>query len=70
VPVKKLEWPKSLPDRIRAVRAELESLRQLTTADEMAARFSRAPKAAVAEILETLVAVGKARSTNEGRYAA
>ncbi len=70
LPAKKLDWPKSLPDRIRAVRTELESLRQPINSDEMASRFLRAPKIAVAEILETLVAVGKARSTDDGRYAA
>jgi len=69
-PAKKLEWPKSLPDRIRAVRSVLESIGSPITPDDMAKRFTRAPKTDVAEILETLVAVGKARVTKEGRYAA
>lgn len=64
-PAKKLDWPKSLPDRIRAVASELESLRTPITADEMTKRFIKAPKAAVAEILETLVAVGKARQVGD-----
>ena len=68
-PAQKLDWPKSLPDRIRAVRSELESLRIPIASEDMAKRFTRAPKNDVAEILETLVAVGKARQNEDGRYA-
>lgn len=66
---KKIDWPKSLPDRIRAVRVELEAIRVPVASAEVSARFVRAPKAAVGEILETLVAVGKARQLDDGRYA-
>ena len=69
-PAVKLDWPKSLPDKIRAVRSELESLRLPIAPEYMAKRFTRAPKNDVAEILETLVAVGKARQNKDGRYAA
>lgn len=68
-PAKKIDWPKSLPDRIRAVRSELEAIRVPVASKEIASRFVRAPKTAVSEILDTLVAVGKARQLDDGRYA-
>jgi DNA-binding IclR family transcriptional regulator len=34
----------------------------------VAAHFTRAPKAAVGELLDTLVAVGQARQVDEKRY--
>ena len=65
----KAAWPATLPERIRAVRQALTSSPKPATAADIAGQFSRANKATVAELLETLVAVGQARVTPGGEYA-
>jgi hypothetical protein len=65
---KKQPWPKSLPARITAVRASLSEHSQPMTAADIARGFTRAKADAVEELLETLVAVGQARQTAEGKY--
>ena len=65
----KAEWPATLPERIRAVRQALTTHNKPATAIDIANQFSRANKAHVAELLETLVAVGQARVTAGGGYA-
>ena len=64
--VKKQPWPKSLPERVRALRGLL-SEREPLTVQEIAGRFSRARVDAVEELLETLVDLGQARRVGE-RY--
>ena len=59
----------TLPERIRAVRQALTTSPKPATAADIAGQFSRANKANVAELLETLVAVGQARVTAGGAYA-
>ena len=65
----KADWPTTLPERIRAVRQALTTHAKPATAADIAAQFSRANKSHVAELLETLVAVGQARVTAGGEYA-
>ncbi|MBW3599972.1 MAG: hypothetical protein KY475_22205 [Planctomycetes bacterium] len=63
-------WPPTLPDRFQAVRAALAQLPAPATSDEIAARFTRARRTDVAELLETLALIGQARRLEDGRYAA
>ena len=65
----KAAWPATLPERIRAVRHALTTHANPATAAAIAGQFHRANKAHVAELLETLVAVGQARVTPGGEYA-
>jgi hypothetical protein len=67
---KKQPWPKSLPDRISAVRHVLAEHPQPATPAEIAKYFTRGKATQVEELLETLVLVGQARLTDDGRYAA
>ena len=54
-------WPKTLPDRVKAAEAGLHHYGAPVTPGELAKMFKRAKPAAVAEILETLVTLGRAR---------
>jgi hypothetical protein len=65
----KREWPKTLPERVGKVREVLVGIGGPATVEAVAAHFTRAPKAAVGELLETLVAVGQARQVDENRFA-
>ncbi|MCY2996001.1 MAG: class I SAM-dependent DNA methyltransferase [Planctomycetota bacterium] len=67
-PAKKEPWPNTLRDQVRAIRETLAKLATPATSDDIANRFTRAPKATVAELLATLVDVGQARQTEDGRY--
>ena len=64
---KKQPWPKTLPERITAVRSALADHGQPAEVSEIAKLFSRAKKDVVEELLETLVTVGQARATDDGR---
>jgi hypothetical protein len=55
----KLNWPKTLADRVKAVEAALHAIGAPTTPANLAKQFKRAKPADVAEILETLVTVGR-----------
>ncbi|MCY2989489.1 MAG: class I SAM-dependent DNA methyltransferase, partial [Planctomycetota bacterium] len=63
-------WPNTLRDQVRAIRETLAKLATPATSDDIANRFTRAPKATVAELLATLADVGQARQTEDGRYVA
>lgn len=65
----KRDWPKTLPERVGRVREVLAGIGGPATVDIVAAHFTRAPKAAVGELLDTLVAVGQARQVDDTRYA-
>ncbi|WP_459554441.1 class I SAM-dependent DNA methyltransferase [Lacunimicrobium album] len=69
-PAEKQEWPKTLPARITAVRAALRELAKPCEPQDISTRFQRANKDAVEELLETLIEVGQARRTDDGRYVA
>ncbi len=65
----KLPWPKTLAERAKAVEAALAASAQPVTAEGLAKGFLRAKPAEVAEILETLAALGRARPGDEkGTY--
>ena len=53
-----------------AVRATLAERAVPATPEEIAGHFSRARKATVAELLETLATIGHIRVTDDGRYVA
>ncbi len=69
---KKIPWPKSAAEQARAVADALVAARCPLTHDELAARFSGkgAWKKRLPPLLETLVAVGRARDTGAGFVAA
>jgi chromosome segregation and condensation protein ScpB len=50
-----------LSERVKAVSAALATVREPVTASDLAKRFARAKPADVAEILEFLCVLGKAR---------
>ena len=54
-------WPKTLPERTKAVDTALAAAGAPVTAADLTKQFARAKAADVAEILATLVALGRAR---------
>ncbi len=64
----KPHWPKSLPEQIQALRAALAAATGPASAADLAQGFTRAPRAKVAELLETLASLGHARRLDDGRY--
>ena len=64
----KQAWPSSLPERVSAVRTALADHAAAATPAEIAKYFSRARKTVVEELLDTLVTVGQARQTDDGKY--
>jgi hypothetical protein len=68
VKLKKQAWPAALPDRFNAVRVALAERGAPATPTDVAKYFTRAKKATVEEILDTLVSVGQVRQTDDGRY--
>ena len=65
----KPDWPRLLPEQMAAVRAALTDAGEAAPAD-IARRFRRARADSVRPLLETLAALGHARPTEGGRYAA
>ena len=63
-PQGKTVWPKKMAERVQSVEAALHRIGTATPAD-LAAQFKRAQSADVAEILETLVTMGRARQQGE-----
>jgi hypothetical protein len=57
----KTVWPAGLADRVRVIEAVLSAEEKPASAAELAKQFARARPADVAEILQTLVALGRAR---------
>ena len=65
----RLPWPETLSDRVKGVTKILSKTTEPVTADAVAARFTNARRAAVAEILETLCTMGHAhRGRAKGTY--
>jgi hypothetical protein len=64
----KLIWPKTIPEQARAIRQALTSQIGAVTPKQLAKKFSRANVDRVEELLQTLVSLGQARETEEGRY--
>ena len=61
-------WPKTLPEQIQALRAALSALQGPASPGDLAQGFTRAPRAKVAELLETLAGLGLVRRLDDGRY--
>jgi hypothetical protein len=59
-------WPKDLADQTRAVRGVIAGAGGIMTAADVAKRFKSAKAARIVEILDTLVALGHARHTEDG----
>ena len=64
----KITWPKTIPEQARAIRQALASQIGAVTSKQLAKNFSRANVDRVEELLQTLVSLGQARETGEGRY--
>jgi hypothetical protein len=62
------DWPKTLPEQFQALRAALAARPGPAGAADLAQGFTRAPRAKVAELLETLASLGHARRLDDGRY--
>lgn len=60
--VGKLVWPKSLPEQVQALRSALSSAGLPLSVEALASRFKGAKRERVAEVLDTLVALGQLRS--------
>ena len=69
-PKGKAAWPKSLPERVQAVETALHAAAAPVAPADLAKQFARAKPADVAEILETLIAMGRARKAGEGKFKA
>lgn len=63
------EWPKTLPERIAAVRAALEEMGE-ASAKQIAGRYRGAGEKGVTPLLQSLAALGQAEALDDGRYAA
>jgi hypothetical protein len=61
-PARKQPWPKTLPEQVQALRAQLEIADVALTPEQLVRRFTRGQKKRVAELLETLVALGQVNS--------
>lgn len=66
VPSKKLTWPRNLPEQVQVVRSILQESAVPMTSSALAGQFTGARRDRVSELLETLVAMGKARVVKEG----
>ena len=61
-------WPKTLPEQFQAVRDLLAAQPAPASAEQLARRFKRAQTKKVAELLETLEALGQVQCPEPGRY--
>ncbi|TWU39845.1 hypothetical protein Q31b_31600 [Novipirellula aureliae] len=66
--IKKQPWPKTLPERMVAIQSALQRHTGPAASAEIAAYYTRANKADVAELLETLAIVGNVRQLEDGRF--
>lgn len=65
-------WPKSLPEQVQTLSAQLATATAPAplTAEALARRYTGARAAKVAEVLDTLVALGQAHRDDASWYAA
>lgn len=61
----KLPWPPDLPSQATALRQLLATFPYGATVPQLAARFTKAPKATLTQLLETLAALGQATHDGE-----
>jgi len=64
-PSAKTPWPKTLPEQVQALRAAIASTGAPLGVEAIASRFKGAKRERVAEVLETLVALGQLRREGE-----
>lgn len=64
----KAAWPATLAERVRAVETALHGHGSPVKPAALAKQFARAKPAAVAEILETLVTLGRAQARPDGTF--
>ena len=64
----KQPWPKSLSAQAAAVQSALAERAAPASEADLAKRFTAGNKARIAELLETLASLGKARQLDDGRY--
>lgn len=67
-PKGKAAWPATLAERVRAVETALHGHGSPVTPSALAKQFARAKPANVAEILETLVTLGRAQARPDGTF--
>jgi hypothetical protein len=61
----KMAWPKSIPERAKAIESALRAANAPMTTEALAKQFLRAKPADITEILETLCTLGHARRGKE-----
>jgi len=66
--IPKRPWPKSMAEQAKAVREALAALGGPATLEQLVKSFSRPNAERIKEILDTLVSLGQARRTGEGRF--
>ncbi len=66
----KPNWPKTLPEQFQALRTALAASSGPQSAAGLAQGFTCVPRTRVAELLDTLAALGHARRLEDGRYLA
>ena len=64
---RKQPWPATLTDQVRAIKDSLRA-QPLQTPQQIASGFRPASRARIAEILDTLTALGQTRAASEDRY--
>jgi hypothetical protein len=64
----KLEWPKALAERVRAVETALHQTGAPVTPEILAQQFARAKAADILEILRTLETLGRAHANGNGEF--
>ncbi len=63
-------WPKRVSDQVQALLTEIEAVSAPIPAADLARRFLRAPTDTVADLLDTLAALGRLHRLPDGRYEA
>ncbi|MHC8509896.1 MAG: class I SAM-dependent DNA methyltransferase [Rhodospirillales bacterium] len=66
--VEQAAWPKTVKERIAAIRAALDEAQQPLSADNVAAAFKRAKRAEVRDLLETLADMGVVRYVGDDKF--
>lgn len=67
--LEKVDWPKTMADQAKAVRAALVARGEVLTAEQLARGFKGARVERVAALLEAWTSLGQAREVSEGCYA-
>ncbi|MHC8509854.1 MAG: hypothetical protein ACYYKD_10795 [Rhodospirillales bacterium] len=66
--VEQAAWPKTVKERIAAIRAALDEAQQPLSPDNVAAAFKRAKRAEVRDLLETLADMGVVRHVGDDKF--